>query len=260
MSSSSFFYKLLIQYRGTSFGGWQVQDSKTRTIQGEINSAFFKMTKLENFKTIGSGRTDAGVHALGQVIRLETNAQIPKEGLLKGLNDLLPSEIRVMKVEMTTNSFHPIFSAKMKEYNYLFSKNELSPFISDLCTQYRGGLNLDLLVSGLELLKGEHDFVNYFCVGTEVKTTKRTIFECELTHVNDQKFWDISMPESIFCIKIVGSGFLKQMVRLLVGGLWAVAAEKVSLREFEDSLKIQSPQKLAPPAPPQGLYLKSVTY
>ena len=109
-------YRITVQYKGTNYSGFQVQ-VREKTIQGEINSVLKILSKSEEVKTVGSGRTDAGVHALAQVMRIEIPENIPANGLVRGMNSLLPKDIRVIDASIVTKEFHPIYSAKTKEYN-----------------------------------------------------------------------------------------------------------------------------------------------
>ena len=212
-------------------------------------------SRQNSFTTIGSGRTDAGVHANAQIVRLELDFFIENNKLQKALNSLLPSSIKVTLVELCDTDFHPIFHAKNKEYKYYFSTKESEPFMAESIYYHGKDLDINLMNEACEILEGEHDFLNYFCTGTSVKTTIRTIFKAEIT---------AGPPESSeldsYCLSIVGSGFLKQMVRLLMGALLNIGSQKITLEEFKKSLKVKSKNKLGAVAPPQGLYLYKVNY
>lgn len=219
------------------------------------------MLKAE-FRTIGSGRTDAGVHALAQVVKLETEASIPDQALLKGLNSLLPQDIKVLDIEQVATEFHPIFSAQSKEYWYLFSLGKYSsPFESSMITKIHGQLDFEKLQEACRLFVGRHDFSHYFCVGTETKTTIREIYECEVVSVEQEGHWaQLCLSGPYFYFKIRGNGFLKQMVRLIVGTALKCAKGQLELSEIKSSLADGERQHLAPVAPAQGLYLAQVFY
>lgn len=252
-------YKLIVQYKGTRFLGFQVQ-SQGETIQGQINQALKTLTKAENTKSVGSGRTDAGVHALAQVVRIEIPINVPEDGLMRGLNSLLPLDIRIVKAERCTLDFHPIFSARSKEYNYVFSNNALiSPFATELITHFPFDLNIELMKEGCKIFCGEHDFINYQCTGTNVASTVRTIHSCQLEHFSSEGHWKALMDD-YYVLKIVGSGFLKQMVRLMMGALWSLGREKITLEDLKKSLNGPCSSRLGATAPPQGLYLVEVHY
>jgi len=252
-------YKLTLQYKGSNYSGFQVQ-IKDRTIQGELNNALKILAKSEDIKSIGSGRTDAGVHALGQVVKVEIPVDIPEMGLLKGLNSHLPHDIRVIKSEKTTEQFHPIYSAHSKEYNYVFSTKEMiTPFADELVTHFPFELDIEQMKKGCQIFCGEHDFINYQCTGTDVETTVRKILECELQHFHGEGHFK-ELLDDYYVLRVVGTGFLKQMVRLMMGALWSLGRGKITLEELEKSLKMPLERRLGATAPPQGLYLKEVHY
>jgi tRNA pseudouridine38-40 synthase len=176
------------------------------------------------------------------------------------MNSLLPLDIRVIHVEECTSHFHPIFNAKSKEYNYVFShKTSLSPFAQELVTLVDFELNLSLMREGCKLLLGEHDFINYQCVGTEVDSTVRNIYECEILHLRSGGHW-AELLDEYYVLRIAGDGFLKQMVRLIMGALWSLGREKITLEDLRESLTRPMESRLGATAPPQGLYLKVVHY
>lgn len=253
-----FHYRLIIQYKGTRYLGWQIQpESAGLTVQGELNKALEIVSKNPG-QTIGSGRTDAGVHALGQVVKASINLEINPENLVKALNVNLPEDIRVIHAETSDYDFFPTVHAKSKEYHYRFTaKRMFTAFQNDLIVNHPFDLDLNLMREACKILVGEHDFINFFCEGTDVSSTVRTIFNCEIVEVY-QGDWEMLPPHYI--LKIEGNGFLKQMVRLLVGAIWNVGRGKISLETFKTSLTSARTQRLGPVAPPHGLYLVRVNY
>lgn len=252
-------YKLTIQYKGTQYLGFQVQ-AKGQTIQGELNRALKILSKDEAVKSVGSGRTDSGVHAFAQVVRIEIPVDIPPESLIRAINSHLPPDIRVIEASRCTKDFHPIFSANSKEYNYVFTNEQsVSPFAQDLVTLFPFELDFDLIKEGCKLFCGEHDFINFQCTGTEIETTVRQIFKCELIHHRSSGHW-AHVLNDYYVVKVVGSGFLKQMVRLMVGALWNLGRGKITLEDLKKSLIVPSSKRLGATAPPQGLYLVEVHY
>lgn len=252
-------YRLLIQYKGTRYSGWQIQSgTNERTIQGELNLALETVSKSSNVRTIGSGRTDAGVHALGQVVKASIELSIVPENLVKALNGNLPEDIRVLQAEISDEAFMPTVHAKSKEYHYRFTNERMvSAFQNDLIANFSFEVDLSKMKAACALLVGEHDFTNFYCEGTEVSSTVRTIFSCRITEI-PQEEWQ--MLPAHFRLEIVGSGFLKQMVRLLMGAIWNVGRGKISLEEFQASLGPTRVQRLGPVAPPEGLYMVRVNY
>lgn len=252
-------YKIIVQYKGTRYSGFQVQASD-KTIQGEINHALKILSKSEDIKSIGSGRTDAGVHALAQVMRVEIPVSIPVKSFARAMNSNLPDDIRVLSAVESNTEFHPIYSAKSKEYNYVFTTDEvISPFANELITQFPFELDIELMKKGCRVFCGEHDFVNYQCVGTEIESTVRKIISCEIVKYDSTGHWG-NLSGSYYVLKIVGNGFLKQMVRLMMGALVSLGKGKITLEDLEKSLKTPLKNRLGPTAPPQGLYLKEVHY
>lgn len=252
-------YRLTLQYKGTRYLGFQVQ-TEGQTIQGELNNALKILSKSESVKSIGSGRTDSGVHAFGQVVRIEIPVDIPAESLVRAVNSHLPPDIRVTQAERCTRDFHPIFSANSKEYNYVFSNQQsISPFAHELVTLFPFELDIEMMKKGCALFCGEHDFINFQCTGTEVETTVRQIFSCELVAHHSNGHWSHLLTD-YYVFRVVGSGFLKQMVRLMMGALWNLGRGKITLEDLSKSLVIPRPKRLGATAPPQGLYLLEVHY
>jgi len=248
-----------MEYRGTDYHGFQVQNN-AKTIQGELYNALQNLCDITAVKTIGSGRTDAGVHARAQVVKIEMPLKMPGEKLLFALNAHLPKDIRVIHSEECDEKFHPIFSAEKKEYRYYFSTDELSStHMHGLITHYPHQLDWELMRKGCKLFIGKHDFINYQCKGTEVETTVREIFEAEIIETDFGAGFPFS-TKKVFCFRVVGDGFLKQMVRLMVGSLWNLGRHKITLEEFKESLQTQRDTRYGIVAPPDGLYLYRVDY
>ena len=259
--SSSYFYKLNISYCGNNYFGWQKQKTAgIETVQGTLEEKLNELSKGALVNTIGSGRTDTGVHAISQIVRVEMRARFPKEMFLKGINNLLPSDIRINEYSETDESFHPVFGAKEKAYVYAFSKNSSSPFFDRRWFTYKKEVNTELMSEGARLFEGNHDFLNYMCVGTEVKSTVRHVKSCQLQRAKNIDLGECKIEGDFYLLEIKGNGFLKQMVRLIMGSLFALNEKKVSVSDIERSLKVMDGKKLGATVPGHGLYLKSVTY
>jgi tRNA pseudouridine38-40 synthase len=252
-------YQLTLQYKGTRYSGWQVQSGTNEvTVQGELNRALSVVSKSEDVKSMGAGRTDAGVHALGQVAKVGIPLSLPPENLVKALNGNLPDDIRVIHAEVSDETFHPTIHAKSKEYHYRFTSQRMfTAFQNDLIANHPFALDLGQMREACKILVGEHDFTNFYCEGTEVSSYIRTIFSCDIVEI-PQGDWQMLPAHYIFRIK--GNGFLKQMVRLLVGAVWNVGRGKISLEEFRSALSSTKVQRLGPVAPPNGLYMVCVNY
>ena len=251
-------YRLTIQYKGTRYLGWQIQaEGAGITVQGELNKALTNISKAKAH-SMGSGRSDAGVHALGQVVKASIELEIDPEKLLKALNGHLPEDIRVIEAKLCAHDFMPTVDAVSKEYQYRFtSTRQPTALQNDFIGNYPFEVDIEKMRQACQLLIGEHDFANYFCQGTEVSSTVREIFECEIITVA-QAHWGMLPAHHIF--RIVGNGFLKQMVRLLMGAVWNVGRGKISLEEFESSLTSVKTERMGATAPPQGLYMVRVNY
>ena len=221
--------KLTIKYDGSSYSGWQVQAQGEKTIQSEIIRAGERISK-NSVRVLGAGRTDSGVHALGQVAKLSWTLDLDNNSALKALNSNLPKDIRIIKAEDSNEEFHPIYHAVKKEYLYFYKVNPYGdPFLKDLITFLKFEPNQEAMLQALKLFEGEHDFQNFRTLGTDVKSTVRTIYAAELSEVEFSPFGVNAM-----CFKFVGSGFLKQMVRLMVGAMWQVGVGKVDLESLKE--------------------------
>lgn len=251
-------YKITIQYKGTRYLGWQIQpESAGLTVQGELNRSLAKISKSSDVRSIGSGRTDSGVHALAQVAKVSLPLDIVPESLVKALNAHLPDDIRVLTAEKSTEDFLPTVHAKSKEYHYRFTCNrDSSALQEDYIANFPYELDFEKMNEACKILIGEHDFTNFFCEGSEVSSYVREIYSCEIVKVSGEGWM---FPEH-YVLKIQGNGFLKQMVRLIVGALWNVGRGKVSLTDFKASLTSQKRPKLGPVAPAKGLYMVRVNY
>lgn len=252
------FYKVQLSFKGTKYLGWQKQKEFTPTVQDELNKALVRIFKEENITTVACGRTDSGVHASNMTVKLEVPFFIDCHGLQSALNSQLDRTIRINLVEECSESFLPTYNAKAREYFYLFTDKKLqTPFESDLIASIKADINIQKIDAALSLFVGEHDFKNYMCVGSEPSSTIREIFSARVEKI-DSSFH--GMIQDHFKITISGNGFLKQMVRLIVGTAIAHSNSKISLEDIKNSLTNPSVQKLAPVAPANGLYKSKVSY
>ncbi|MBI4125262.1 MAG: tRNA pseudouridine(38-40) synthase TruA [Deltaproteobacteria bacterium] len=238
--------KLTLEYDGTAYAGWQAQ-ANALAIQDVVRRAVEQMTE-EKVKLLGASRTDAGVHALGQVASFQTSREIPCGGFLKGLNSLLPEDIRVKSCEEVALDFHPIRDAKQKTYRYLFDTENIPSALERNRAWWVGpGLDWQAMETASRCLAGEHDFKSFVAAGGEVKTTVRRLEE--VGFAKDQ-------------ITFTGNGFLKQMVRNIVGTLVAIGRDNKCQAPtvMQDILGAKDRTQAGPTAPPQGLYLVGVEY
>ena len=248
-------YRIKVSYRGTLYRGWQIQ-RQGKTIQGEILRAFFEICKTREVKILAAGRTDARVHALEQVFRADIPKGMSPLSLHNALNSHLDISIRILSVSECSHEFHPICDARWKEYLYYFSWEEKNPFDTDLVVHLKSPLDEEKMREGASLFIGTHDFHNYHCKGSDPTSTIRTIFECDLT----KDVMKLPFPVNCHVCRIRGDGFLKQMVRLIVGTLWELGKGRITLEEVKRSLEFPMEKKTAPVAPPEGLYLSEVCY
>ncbi len=243
-------YQILIEYVGTDFRGWQVQ-KKGKTIQGLIQE---KISKLLKAKIIlfGSGRTDAGVHALEQSAHFECKAQIKDmDKFLKSLNHFLnKDEIAILKIKKRKSNFHARFSAKMRIYKYIII-NRLGGPVLEKNRSWHIIKNLDvkLMKKGAKRLIGTKDFSTFRASSCGAKSPIKTI-----------KIVKIISSKNKIEIEFKSQSFLQQQVRSMVGCLKYLGEKKWSLNKFESVLKSKKRILCAPPAPPQGLYLKKIIY
>lgn len=242
--------KLTIAYDGTDFCGWQYQP-RDRTVQGELEKALAVILG-KSPRVHGSGRTDAGVHAIGQVAHFDCEDDRSGIKWQRGLNSLLPADVKVVDCSIIPADFHARYSALSKTYEYtLWHKREFCLPQRSRFVWSCGPVDSGLMEDGAAILTGEHDFAAFQNAGTEIKTTVRTISDIS-QHPGSTKF------ETIW--RFSASGFLKQMVRNLMGCLVACGKGKISPEEIR-SILISADRTLAPKtAPAHGLTLLNVEY
>ncbi|MGB2691688.1 MAG: tRNA pseudouridine(38-40) synthase TruA [Thermodesulfobacteriota bacterium] len=241
--------KLTIEYDGTNYLGWQKQP-RGSTVQEEIEKALNNMTG-ESIALLGSGRTDSGVHAFAQVASFKTNSNIKSIEFQMGLNSSLPIDITIREAIDVGTDFHAQFSAKSKKYIYkIFNSPHPSALLRKRVWFMPLELDINKMKEAAEYLIGEHDFKAFAQSGIEVKTTVRNVLNVSL----EQK------DNNIILFSIESTGFLKRMVRLIIGTLVQVGKEKITPLDFSNILESGEKTKFVYAAPPQGLYLKEVKY
>jgi tRNA pseudouridine38-40 synthase len=242
-------YKCTISYDGTQFAGYQVQPNK-RTVQGEIEKALRKLHKDVDVKVSASGRTDAGVHARGQVIHFDSPLGIPLAKWEVALNTLLPDDIAVVHTEIAADDFHARFDAKGKEYRYFVHRSgQRDPFKRHYAYQYPYSLEVEKINKAIPFLIGEHDFTSFCSAKTDVVDKVRVIRKIEMLEEGD-----------MLIFRFVGNGFLYNMVRILAGTLLGVGAGDISPDSILDILEKRDRAYAGKTAPAQGLYLWEVHY
>jgi tRNA pseudouridine38-40 synthase len=244
--------KLLLSYDGTDYFGWQVQP-ETATIQGVLASAIERVTG-ESVLPQGSGRTDAGVHALGQVATFATDSPIPPENLVVALNDVLPLAIRVLEAADVPADFHARKSASAKTYRYRMYRGAICPpFLARYVWHYPYPLDKDEMQEVAGGIVGEHDFTSFAAVdperGRDELSNVRRIFSSNWERVGDE-----------FVYTVRGSGFLHHMVRNLVGTFLMAGKGTLKASDLKTILEARSRSAAGATAPASGLFLVSVEY
>lgn len=244
-------YLITISYDGTSFSGYQKQP-RERTVQKELETALKQISGGKKIDVHASGRTDAGVHAIAQKVHFDLDTKITLEKLSKGLNSLLPKDIFVRKIEEVPDTFHARFSAIGKEYIYKLNMGEYNPLERNYVYQHNEKLDVVEMERAMKYLEGTHNFKSFTKTDEEKDDYVRTISQTNL--IRDSK--DVNKITFAF----VGTGFLRYMVRNMVGTLIMVGQGKIKSEEIIDILKKENRIVAGKTARPEGLYLKNVFY
>jgi tRNA pseudouridine38-40 synthase len=245
--------KLILSYDGAEFSGWQVQPDAA-TVQGTLASAIGRITG-EKVLPQGSGRTDAGVHALAQVVTFVTESSVPTENFVKALNDILPASVRVLEVSEAPAEFHARHSAKGKTYRYRIYREAICPpFLARYVWHFPYPLDETAMARAGGAVIGEHDFTSFAAVDPErgredPMSNVRTIFSSS---------WERAGDELIYTVR--GSGFLHHMVRNLVGTFVLVGKRTLQIEDVTRILEKRNRSAAGATAPGSGLYLVNVEY
>lgn len=237
-----------IEYDGTAYCGWQIQ-SNGISIQQKIEEAIFDLTGRKT-RINGSGRTDAGVHALGQTATFMTDSGISSESMAMALNSRLQDDISIIGSEEVPESFHARYSAKGKVYRYrIFNRRAGSPFEENRSFRYSKSINIENMKDAAKSFIGTHDFRSFMASGSSVEETIRTI--CRL---------DIDKTGNTISMEIEGNGFLYKMVRIIAGTLLECGTGKAKPNEIPKIIESCSRQNAGRTLPGYGLYLVRVIY
>jgi len=240
--------KLVVEYDGTDFHGFQRQPGR-RTVDQVLEEAIFQVTR-EEVQVIGSGRTDAGVHALGQVVAFDSRMVIPPARYCQAINTFLPPDVRILCSEEAAPDFHPRYHARSKTYRYLvYRVSEGYTFHRRYAYQYTRSLDLPRLQEAARHIAGKHDFRGFMASGSDVQDTVRTVHRFTIEE---------DLPWLKF--EITGDGFLYRMVRNLVGTLIEIARGAMTIEQMQEVLRTGDRTKAGPTAPARGLYLVRVDY
>ncbi len=235
--------RLTVAYDGTNYHGWQLQNNGI-TIESELNRCLTELLG-ESITVIGASRTDAGVHALGNVAVFDTNNRMPAEKISYALNGRLPEDIRIQKSEEVAPDWHPRHVESRKIYEYRIYRGEFPMPVKRLYSLFTyHKLDVDRMREAAKYLEGEHDFKSFCQVGAQVETTVRTIYKVRVT----EEGRDI-------VIHVSGNGFLYNMVRIIVGTLLEVGQGKRDVQDMQTILEARDRKAAGPTAPAHGLML-----
>jgi tRNA pseudouridine38-40 synthase len=247
-------YKLLLQYDGTDFHGWQSQDG-FRTVQGELESAL-SLLEGEKVNVYGSGRTDAGVHAEGQVASVEIRREITTEKLRAAINGNVGRDVRVLEATVVDSEFHARYSALEKAYVYrIVNGKVMSPFWARYAHHEARQLDLTAIQAAAELFLGKHDWTAFSAAQSDVEDRVRTITRLEISERAD-----LRSHSNLIEICVSADGFLRYMVRAIAGTLMAVGRGELNSDDVEKGIKEGVRPLAAATAPACGLTLLSVRY
>lgn len=240
--------KLIIEYDGKGFNGWQKQPNKLN-IQGEIEKAIGEITG-EEIDLIASGRTDAGVHSLGQTANFKTNSNIQTEKIPFAINSKLKKSIRIKSAEEVDEKFHSRYSVKSKKYRYTINNSVHGTAIyRDMEYHFPMKLDVKKMQQAAKYFEGEHDFKAFKASGTSSKSSVRKIYEAEVIQNGDRVY-----------IELTGNGFLYNMVRIISGTLVDVGIGKIAPEEIKDIIESKKRENAGKTLPANGLCLVEVMY
>lgn len=240
--------KLTIEYDGNKFGGWQKQPTKLN-IQGEIEKAIKDITG-EDVSLNASGRTDSGVHSLGQVANFKTNSNIDIEKIAIAINSKLKKSIVIKKAEEVDENFHARYNCKGKKYRYIINNSSQGTAIyRDLECHIPQKLDVEKMKQAIKYFEGEHDFRGFRASGTSSKNSVRTIYKAEIKQDGER-----------IMIELTGNGFMYNMVRIIAGTLVDVGLGKILPEEIPEIIQSKDRNKAGKTMPAHGLYLVEVYY
>ena len=241
--------KMTIRYDGSRYKGFQRLKDNDMTIQGKIEDVLSKMTN-ESIEIIGSGRTDMGVHAYGQVANFKTNSNLSIEKMQSYLYEYLPEDIVITNIKEVDERFHSRYNAKSKVYLYKIYNNKFhDPFLRRYTTHIPKKLDIELMKEASKYFIGEHDFTSFASSKSKKKSNVRTVYSINIKEHND-----------LIEIYFEGNGFLYNMVRIIVGALVDVGSKRKEPQDIKTMLEVKDRSKSSDTAPAKGLYLYKVRY
>jgi tRNA pseudouridine38-40 synthase len=254
-------FKIIVAYDGTDYVGWQRQTNGV-SIQAKIEQALRELDERD-VTVAGAGRTDAGVHALGQVAAFTIQRALPADAVLRALNARLPAAIRVLAAEEVAPAFHPRFAARTKTYRYRISNGDvISPFEYRYAWHLQNPLDVDAMRAAARLVEGTHDFAAFQAAGSDVASTTREVVVSRMADCGlrpDESAFRI--PHSTLLVyEVTGTGFLRYMVRTIVGTLVEIGRGKQPVEWITSVLASRDRASAGPTAPAAGLFLVRVDY
>jgi tRNA pseudouridine38-40 synthase len=238
---------ITIQYDGSDYYGWQKQNDKPG-IQSIIEDSIYKITK-ENVDLISSGRTDRGVHAIGQVANFKTTAKIPVEKIPGAINSSLPEDISIIDAKEVDENFHSRYCSTKKRYRYVIYNNKYkNPIYRKYSYHVKHNLDFEKMKEESRYLMGKHDFIGFMSTGSSIKTTVRNIYDIELKKEGD-----------FIVLEIEGNGFLYNMVRIIAGTLIDIGRGRIT-ESLKDIIESKERSRAGHTAHANGLFLKKVYY
>ena len=260
----SMHYRLIVSYKGTHYYGWQDLGlgKEKPTIEGSIHQVLRKICNYQHCSISTASRTDAGVHAQGQVIKVTIPLSIQSDKLLLGMNSLLPDDIRVLACEACSSDFNPNKESKSKEYHYYFCTDTIhNPILHDTVAHVYSkasteeSLDIRLMAEACKLFVGKHDFYSFSKRDRKMTSTIRTVLSCEIVEVEPSLF-----ANKVYYLKIVGEGFLRYMVRYIAGALFGLGQGHFCLNDIREALSHRKENKISSRAKSQGLHLIKIIY
>lgn len=250
--------KGIVQYKGNRYNGWQIQP-ETATIQGILQDVIGTITNSQ-VTVLSASRTDAGVHALGQVISFRTSTHLSLDSFKRAINALLPEDIRIVELNETSDNFHPRYDAKMKSYIYIVHLGQPSPFVNDCVWKVQYEIDLNRIKKESKILIGRHDFAGFMGSDSGVKNTVRQVFFVNVGLYDELPFLSFTVKGDFIVFEIVADGFLRHMVRNIVGTLIDVGRDRLPEGIVKEILQNKDRTQAGITAPAKGLFLKKVYY
>ena len=248
-----------MEYDGSAYHGWQVQDDAV-TVQGILEDRVQRLTKTAT-KVRGASRTDAGVHAFGQVACFTSEIRHDTVVIHRALNATLPSDIRILSVSNADILFNPINDAVRKSYLYIIAnESKSSVFLQRYATLVKQKLDVPSMYQASQVLLGEHDFTSFMGAGSDIKDPVRTVCSLTIEQLEELDFMTVSLRGNFIRIRIEANGFLRHMVRNIAGTLIRVGRGILSPDGMKDILESNDRQLAGETAPPNGLFLEKIVY